>query len=338
MKKYKELYWDKTRLLSYNAILNFIVGHRGGGKSYDMKKWCIRDFLQNKKQFVWLRRYGSELTEFTSFMNDIAHEFKDTKVTIKKHREWFKVYINDELGGYAFTLTQAGKVKSTSFHGVDKIVFDEFLLMPGQRPGYLRDEVVILFDIMETVFRDRKVRGCYCIANNISFDNPYFREFDIKDTGEEFQFFPERGVLVQKYENEVYVEHKKATRFGKLIAGTKYAAYSIENESLVDNDTFIERMSNQTDFMYSLVMYGNTYGFWFDKRDTKWYVSKKFNKSARPVVFTKSDHNEGHILVKNEKHNPIINLINNTYQGTKLRFEELNIKNDVLSLLDKYFD
>ena len=40
---------------------------------------------------------------------------------------------------------------------------------------------------------------------------------------------------------EWIIKEKKETRFGKLIANTKYSDYSIENQALRDSDTFINR-------------------------------------------------------------------------------------------------
>ena len=56
-------YYDISDLLSYNKILNFVIGQRGGGKTFCAKKWCINDFIKSggKNQFVWVRRYKTEM-------------------------------------------------------------------------------------------------------------------------------------------------------------------------------------------------------------------------------------------------------------------------------------
>ena len=51
------MWYDLSQLLSYNKILNFVIGQRGGGKSFNAKKWCVNDFIKNGKQFIWVRRY-----------------------------------------------------------------------------------------------------------------------------------------------------------------------------------------------------------------------------------------------------------------------------------------
>lgn len=40
------MYWNPNKTLSYNKLFNFIVGSRGGGKSFGAKDLCIRRFLK----------------------------------------------------------------------------------------------------------------------------------------------------------------------------------------------------------------------------------------------------------------------------------------------------
>ena len=57
------IYFTLQKIISYNALLNFIIGERGVGKSYDSKIFVAQRFIKRKKQFVYLRRYKTELKE-----------------------------------------------------------------------------------------------------------------------------------------------------------------------------------------------------------------------------------------------------------------------------------
>ena len=46
------IFWDMRRTMSYNRFLNFIVGNRGGGKTYGFKKMAIERFMNGKGQFA----------------------------------------------------------------------------------------------------------------------------------------------------------------------------------------------------------------------------------------------------------------------------------------------
>ena len=88
------MYYSYNRILSYNAFLNFLIGERGVGKTYGAIKFVTKEFLKKGHQFVYLRRYKSDLkkslpTLFTSIINN--NEFPDTKFTIKGNN----IYINE---------------------------------------------------------------------------------------------------------------------------------------------------------------------------------------------------------------------------------------------------
>lgn len=54
-------WWTPDKALSYNALLNFIIGERGVGKSYGMKAFEVSHFLKTGHQFAYIRRYKQEL-------------------------------------------------------------------------------------------------------------------------------------------------------------------------------------------------------------------------------------------------------------------------------------
>ena len=55
------MYYDFSKLVSYNALLSFVIGERGVGKTFGAKKFVVNDSLKNGNQFVYLRRYKTEL-------------------------------------------------------------------------------------------------------------------------------------------------------------------------------------------------------------------------------------------------------------------------------------
>ena len=55
------MWYSYALVLSYNAMLNFIIGERGVGKSYGIKKHVIKRFIKKNRKFIYLRRYETEL-------------------------------------------------------------------------------------------------------------------------------------------------------------------------------------------------------------------------------------------------------------------------------------
>lgn len=57
----KKIYYSVDRVVSYNALLNLIIGERGVGKTYGFKTYAVKRFLNKGKQFVYMRRYETDL-------------------------------------------------------------------------------------------------------------------------------------------------------------------------------------------------------------------------------------------------------------------------------------
>ena len=79
-------YYNFDRIRSYNRMFNMIVGARGCGKTFGAKRIAIKNFIKKGEQFVYVRRYKSEIKEdrkFEQFFDDIRQEFPDHELTIK---------------------------------------------------------------------------------------------------------------------------------------------------------------------------------------------------------------------------------------------------------------
>lgn len=121
------MYYSYNRILSFNAFLNFLIGERGVGKTYGAVKFVTKEFIKKNHQFVYLRRYKSDLkksisTLFTSLITN--NEFPDYELSSKGSN----LYINGNLAGYGFTLSTAQDLKSANFDKVKYIIFDEFII------------------------------------------------------------------------------------------------------------------------------------------------------------------------------------------------------------------
>lgn len=300
--KIKNKYYDITNILSYNKFLNFLIGHRGVGKTFGFKKWCIDDFLKHKNKFVWVRRYEAETKKAkNSFFRDIQFKYPNIKFTVKGNNESGSFYADGKEIGYYLTLSMQQKYKSNPFPDVDKIIFDEFIIMKGAI-HYIPNEVVNLLELIDTIFRDRdNVRGVFCLANNISFNNPYFLYFNIKPFDKEFYLTTKHGnqILVQNYKNQVYIDNKLKTRFGQLIKGTSYGEYAVENETLMAQPEFMAQKTPNAKFIYTIKYKAKFIGFWLDFNEGKLYASNKYDKTSTPYCVTREDMTPNTYLIRN---------------------------------------
>lgn len=90
------IYYSYQRILSYNAFLNFLIGERGVGKTYGAVKFCIQKFLKKGEQFIYLRRYKSDLKKSVpTFFDAMIKNNEFPEATFKTSGANF--YINDKL-------------------------------------------------------------------------------------------------------------------------------------------------------------------------------------------------------------------------------------------------
>lgn len=332
------IYYDFNKILSYNALLNFIIGERGVGKTFGIKKYSVNHFLKKHKQFCYIRRYKTELKQallkngVPIFFDQIKDEFPDH--TLSNKSDTF--YIDKKLCGFAIPLSTANILKSSSFEDVDTIIFDEFLIDKGSY-HYLTHEAMQLLDVIETVARLRDVK-VFFLGNAISVTNPYFAFFDLSlPYNSEFKTFKDGLIVVNYIKNLKYRETKKNTRFGKLIADTEYGEYAIDNEFLRDSKSFIKKKTGNCKFYFKLYLNNKMYGIWVDYVQQFMYVSYDYDINC-PVQFSVNpeDHNESTLLLRVNK-SPFIKNMFYYFEMSRLCFENQNIKNIIMNFILKHY-
>jgi len=329
------MFWNINEPLSYNALFNFIVGNRGSGKTHGCKKWCIDGFLKNGSQFVWSRRYDSEFDDFKThqgkdaFFSDIREEYPETKFEYKG----YNFYINDEIGGYAIPLSVSAKKKSSSYPNVDKLVLDEFIITKG-RSNYLRKEVEIFLDLFETIFRLRDNGKAFFLANAITFTNPYFLYFDINKPLNKKGIRREGEMLIQLVNNAEFIEAKKNTRFGKVVAGTEYGNYSIENQFLLDtNDFILDHKPKDLRYFFTLKANAECYGIWISHGEGLLYASKKFDPSHRLIFTTILENHKPNTMLLKGNSSIIFNTFVKMFKMGNVYFDSIKTKNIILETI-----
>lgn len=332
------MFYDFNKLLSYNALLNFVIGERGVGKSFGAKKFVISDYLKNGNEFVYIRRYKTELDNaYEGFFDQLQNEglFLDHTFRIAASKKKIdKFYCDKEVCGYGVPLSTANILKSASFPKVKTLIFDEFLIDNGTY-HYLRNEVTQFLDIIETIARLRDVR-VLLLGNAITISNPYFDYFKLGlPYNSEFRTFKDGTILVNYIKNPAYREKKKATRFGALIDGTEYGEYAIDNAFLRDNDSFLAKRDKDARVYSTIVLKGSKYGIWQNWKSGFVYISKDFEPSNPCVfVFDINDHTENTIYTK-ARNSTWFQPVLKAYKMGCLFFETQKIKNDFIAIIGR---
>lgn len=345
-----KIYYDYQRVLSYNALMSYIIGERGVGKSYGAKEFVADRFINKGKQFVYLRRYKTELKEAMMkkghpiFFEQIIYNNDGTKnKKYENHKLTNKndtMYIDDKLCGFAIPLSIANILKSSTYNNVDTIIFDEFIIDKGCY-HYLQNEVEQLLDVIETVGRLRDIRIIF-LGNAVSITNPYFTYFNLSlpyNSDIVISKKDNKGnplIVVNYVKNLKYREVKKQSRFGQLIDGTEYGKYAIDNEFLRDSKSFIRKKSKTSKFYFILVINSKHYGVWCDYKEGLMFISNDYDPNC-PVIFSinPDDHNENTLLIRCRT-SPFFKSIIEHYRLARLCFENQQIKNNVMQYLVKH--
>ena len=317
------IYYDYSRILTYNAFLNILIGERGVGKTYGASKLVVKKAIQNKDQFAYIRRYKTELKKSVPKFFEALVE-KDEFPNHSLYTKGNTFFLDDEPIGYAMSLSTAQSLKGTNFSKVKYIIFDEFIIEKGQQ-HYLPNEVENFLGLLETIARMRDIK-VFMLANAVTIVNPYFLFFNIDlPYNNDIKTYKNGLILVQYMKNEKYRKAKKESKFGKLIEGTEYESYAIDNTFRLDNKSFIEKKTGSSKCNFSFQYKEKIYGVWFDYKVGKIFVSYDYD-SEICFACTLEDHSPNTMFFSIAKeYNSWRNFIKN-YKLGNVYFENQKIK------------
>ena len=292
-----EKWYSPNRLLSHNAFINFVMSPRGNGKSYSAKKLIIKNYLKNGSQAVYTRRTKVEIDEVKdTYWNDIREEYPDLDFKI----EGYIGYINGDEVVHFIPLSTSTNKKSASYPKVNWIIFDEYIITKTTYNRYLKNEMTLLLDLIETVGRDRNIR-VLIMANSVSFVNPLFSFFDIvPKENQRFSKYKDGLICVEQFTSHVFMEEKKKTPFGRLIEGTNYSKYAIENEVLEDTNDFIkEREGAKYKFLACFKYEDFKIGVWENLENNELFCDERIDEdNINKFAMLLEELEEGYLYYK----------------------------------------
>jgi hypothetical protein len=326
----KSLYYNPNKMLSYNRILNFVIGARGIGKSYAWKVHPIKRFLKYGEQFIYLRRYKPELKKVNQYFDNVKEEFPGIELKVKG-REF---YVNGKLAGWAIPLSSWQSEKSNAYPNVSTIIFDEFL-REKDNSGYMPNEVSALLNLMDTVFRDRENCRCVALSNAVSVVNPYFLYFNLIPNINK-RFNANESILIEIPDSKDFSEERRKTRFGKLIDGTDYGEMSLDNDFVNDSNVFIEKRSKESKYVFTVVYKGMNMGVWVDNDLGLLFLSHDHDPSSKKVfALSKEDLTENVMLISGWKKNYYLKKLVGSFMAGYLRFDNQVLRTTGYELFKK---
>ena len=328
------MWWNSQRLLSYNKTLNACVSNRGGGKTIESMRLVTSSYLKTGHTAVWLRRWDTELdaTFMDKFFTDFAftQQFNEYEFKTKKSKNggvgYIKLKTSETWEPYIqfMCLNTALKHKSVPFPSVRYIIFDEFIIDKKSNMRYLKNEVFVFLELLQSIMRLRSDVRVLFLGNSLSVVNPYFIYFNIRRLTQEFTI---RGEFaVQLFKDSDYTQSMKDSRFGKLVSGSQYETYAIENEFIRDKETFIEKKSPSATYWFALKYDDDYISIWQDGKKGLYYVDDSFDSNRVCFATTTDAHDLNTIMLDSLKtYFPIKSLIW-AYDMGKIRFKNIKVQ------------
>lgn len=235
-------YANMKRIIARKEPFIIVFGARATGKTYG----ALKTLIESGDKFILLRRTQTQIdiiskpdfSPFKSVCNDLGLSY-ETK-SLSKYQSG--VYFDEEQAPrcYLSALATFSNIRGFDASDITTIVFDEFIKERHEKT--MRGEADALFNIIETVGRNRELQGkaplkVVLLANSNDVANPIFIKLGIVNSimkmveaGREEYSDTKRGLLVFNLANSPISVKKSETSLYKLTAGTSYAKMALENQ------------------------------------------------------------------------------------------------------------
>lgn len=299
--------WNKT--FSYSkARWVMVISARGYGKTYGLRKQCIRDYIKKKRRFVVVVRYKSEvgmiargffdkMIELNEFPN---YSFKYESNRFYMQRAQNKPY---ELIGYIVALTDEQITKNITFSRVKRFIFDEALIEHKDRyKRYLPGEYGKLVGLRSSITRETPENPSdsiiYLLGNSVDFTSPYFEDLGIKKIPSYGRHIYQNGDVLLDYVEPIYFdEYREKTVIGRALGNSEEGRKLFANEFITDNTTYIDPVPKGAKYWRGYIYAGTKFGLWLGQ-DGYCHISSKVPKNAKLKAFTLDDDSINYDLIR----------------------------------------
>ena len=186
-------YYSLNKINKKDATYNVIFGERSNGKTYATLKQVLENYFSDGSQFAYIRRWSVDVQpkRMNNLFNAIIEDGYLEKLSGGKFTAIFyrtgrfylctyndkgkPIYNEEDIIGYAFSLSENEHNKANSYPRVTTIIFDEFLT----NKIYLPDEFILFMNTVSTIVRQRTNVKIYMLGNTVNKFCPYFKEMGL---------------------------------------------------------------------------------------------------------------------------------------------------------------
>lgn len=342
-------YYDWHKTLSYDADVTMVIGPRGIGKTFGLRRQCIKDFLKGGSRFVEVARFKNELSGVADgYFNRLQDmpEFEKyifktdgrygwiAEEPVQKESDETKPKPDWKLLVYFVCLSNAQMLKKRTFDKVRRIIFDESILESTDRyHRYLPNEFGVLANLVDTVSRERADNDSlrprlYLLGNACDLSNPYFAAYGVgTDLNYGFRWYARKTFLLHYMQSGEYGREKlEGTVAGRMMQGTQAAKIAIDNEFVGMDSEFVAKKTSRAKFTFGIKCNGFIYGIWVDLQGGLYYVTNSVpNNTTKPIyALTVEDNRINYIAAKGA--NKALSYFAEMYYLNLIRYESVTLQ------------
>lgn len=339
-------FYDGTKLLSLKDLdgnqpeLFLCTTNRSGGKTTYFSRLLVNRFLKNKEKFALLFRFKYDLVGCAEkFFKDIQGLFfPEYEMTAKPfgRGEFFQLYLNDELCGYALAINCADTIKrySHTLSDTSRIFFDEF---QSETEHYASNEIQKFISIHTSIARGQGKQAryvpVYMCGNYVSILNPYFVELGISERlRHDTKFLRGHGFVLEQGFVKSASDAQLTTGFNKAFKNNQYVAYSAQNVYLNDNLSFIAKPDGKSRYVATVKADGKNFSIREYPDAGIVYVSKHVDASCPTRISATTEDHQINYVMRNTYKLFLMNLKILFDKGC-FRFQDLESKAATFKLL-----
>ena len=339
-------YYNPEKILAMKDLdkeepsIYLISSNRSAGKTTAFLIKALKHHKETGRKFALLYRYQYELNSAEKIFADVMNIYPELsgELTTVAHAKglMYEIFMDKKSMCYALSLNNPDALKKYSpmFSTVDFIIFDEFQTETGK---YLPKETEKFMSLMITVARGggeqhRNIK-VFMLSNKVSIMNPYFITFGIhKRIKKDTKFIRGHGWVAEFNHNEDASNSISKSGIAKAFSNSDYIKYSTQNDYLIQCDSFIEKMSGRSKYLFTIQHDGVSYGVREFMDDGIIHVSKKVDGSCQYIaVFKASDHTQNTMMLNHFSF--LFKNLKDAFNNGHLRFDDVGTKNVIFDIL-----
>lgn len=296
----KSQYFDWGPVFSRQAPITMVIGARGLGKTYGLRKACIEDFLKKGLRFVEVSRFKSEQKQLSKgYFARVSQEFPGCEFEVRGN-EGFVCRGSDEKGKkkweklcFFVSLTELQTAKKRTFDRVHNIIFDEAIIDRSDRfHRYLVDEWELLAGLVDSVSRERSESKIhprlFLLGNAVDLSNPFFQKIGLMESPKTgFHWYLKKLFLLVVPEAKEYSQAKEAqTLAGRMLAGSAAGEAANWNRFDSEFEGVIAKKPSRARFEVGLLWKDQSFGLWFDDREGRYYINSSIPKGGKTLALS----------------------------------------------------